>query len=227
MPLDASKDKHLKKTVWWYTCVQTALKKNHCNSFTFILNRINTSPERMASDWPLYKSGKRECPTSMIHDQNTRVHTWSLIPKQIQGTGWERTGRPAPLTRSVISGHYHVPVFKAHMGLWEQTHMTEITIMKCQHTECHNGNEQNTIRIGISQQHLVFALWRQYFFKPLYVLCFVWLVHVLHFHWSQLFPSFNLPLLCCWIFFLLVLSCLLIFKKNELLPAGFLWHWVS
>ena len=77
----------VKKTVWWCTCVQTALKKkNHWNGFTFMLNRINTSPRRMASDRPLSKSGKPECPTSMIHDQNTRVHAWSLIPKQIQGT---------------------------------------------------------------------------------------------------------------------------------------------
>ena len=51
--------------------------------------------------------------------------------------------------------------------------MIEITITKCQHTECHNGNEQNTTRIRISQQHLVFALWRQYFLKSLYILCFV------------------------------------------------------
>ena len=61
--------------------------KNHWNCFIFISNKISTSPRRMASDRPRYRAGKPECPTSLIHDQNTRVRTWSLIPKQVQGTG--------------------------------------------------------------------------------------------------------------------------------------------
>lgn len=63
----------------------------------------------------------------------------------------------------------------------------------------------------------------QYFLKSLYILCFVWLVHVLHFHWSQLFH--HLIFLCTAEFFSFIpVSLCSVFKKDELLPIEVSWH---
>lgn len=67
----------------------------------------------------------------MSHKYDPRSEHQSPHLESDPKAGARENWMSGPLTHSVIRGHYHVPVFKVHTVLWEQTHTIEVTITKC------------------------------------------------------------------------------------------------